>query len=80
MKLSILLTITLGFGLLACDKCDAPTGACAESAPTDEVCQAYFQRWFYQEGSNSCEQISYSGCEAYGFATKEECESCKCTD
>ena len=65
--------------LVACSKdCGAPQGACADVVPTNELCQAAFQRWFYNAANNRCEQIGYSGCNAKGFATQAECEACKC--
>lgn len=65
--------------LVACSKdCGAPQGACADVVPTGELCQAYFERWFYSASNNRCEQISYSGCSQKGFATQAECEACKC--
>jgi hypothetical protein len=75
-----ILGFLLFFGLsISCsDDCEPVTGTCADTAPTDQPCQAFFQRWFYDESKNRCEQISYSGCEAKGFETQEECESCKC--
>jgi len=74
--ISILLSITI-----ACEKgkdCDNKDLVCKEIPPTDEACRAYFTRWFYNEETNSCEEIGYSGCSAYGFETKEECENCGC--
>lgn len=82
MKNSILLfisTLSLVF-LISCSKDCAPSNSniCGESAPTNEMCQAYFQRWFYNPESNQCEQISYSGCSQRGFATENECSECIC--
>lgn len=75
--LSILLVFTLG--LISCSKdCEPKFATCSESPPTDEACQAYFNRWFYNKDKNNCEQIGYSGCSQKGFATKQECEECKC--
>ncbi len=51
---------------------------CEQTVPTDEICAAYFQRWFYNKKSSSCKRISYSGCSQFGFETKIECEACKC--
>jgi len=76
--LIISLFLTIAF---ACEKkqdCDDKDVVCQETAPIDELCEAYFTRWFYNEETNSCEQIGYSGCGAYGFETKEECENCGC--
>lgn len=57
-----------------------PEPTCAEKAPTDELCQAYFQRWFFDSSSQQCQQIGYSGCGEYGFATQAECEGCRCSE
>ncbi len=52
--------------------------ACQDVVPTNEMCAAYFTRWFYNSESNNCQQIGYSGCSEKGFATQQECEACKC--
>ena len=52
---------------------------CYDTPPTNELCQAYFQSWFYDQKTGSCYKKGYSGCSVYGFATKEECEECDCT-
>lgn len=63
----------------SCNKdCSSANSACKDAPPQGAVCQAAFQRWFYNERSNRCEQISYSGCSALGFSTRDECEQCKC--
>lgn len=73
-----LLFVTL-IGLTSCKKeCEAPLPACNDTVPTDELCQAYFERWFYDKASNSCQLKAYGGCNAWGFATKEACEECLC--
>lgn len=51
---------------------------CEHTVPTDEICAAYFQRWFYDKQSASCKRISYSGCSQYGFETKVACDACNC--
>ena len=57
--------------------CGTPNNpACLDVPPTNELCQAYFVRWFYNSQTNECDQIGYSGCEQYGFATQQECEDC----
>jgi len=56
------------------------TSPCNDVPPTDEECDAAFERWFYVRASNTCEQIGYSGCEQYGFASLEDCETCLCTE
>ena len=65
--------------LISCSKDCAPKLAtCSEIPPTNELCQAYFKRWFYDKNKNKCEQSGYSGCSQKGFATQQECEECKC--
>ena len=82
MKHLLFTLLLIPFGIFSsCDK-DCPADenqTCQETVP-NEACTAAFQRWFYDADDNKCEQISYSGCAAYGFATKEECEECKCDD
>ena len=70
------------FMLVSCkdNNCESLDPICNETAPTDEACLAVFERWFYDSSTSTCEKIGYSGCEAYGFATKEECETCQCND
>lgn len=51
---------------------------CEETVPINEACLAFFTRWFYDEASNKCEQIDYSGCSQKGFATQQECKMCLC--
>ncbi len=76
---NFLLAITLTLGLSSCSKeCETTNPVCNESAPTAEICLAVFQRWFYNEETNSCEQITYSGCSEYGFETKAACQECEC--
>ena len=63
----------------SCSKdCNDKSATCSETAPTNEACQAYFERWFYSKSSNKCELVQYSGCSSKGFATQQECEACKC--
>lgn len=65
--------------LISCSKdCTPELATCSETPPTNELCQAYFNRWFYDKSKNKCEQIGYSGCSPKGFATQQECEECKC--
>lgn len=81
MKFILLFSLPLLTIFYSCEQntdCDNKDAACYEYPPTDELCQAYFTRWFFNEETNSCEQIGYSGCSAYGFETKEECEDCGC--
>ena len=75
--ITILLVITLG--LTNCSKdCEPTIATCSETPPTNELCQAAFNRWFYNKEKNKCEQIGYSGCSQKGFATQQECDKCKC--
>jgi len=61
------------------EQCDlSQNTTCTEAPPTDEACLAFFTRWFYDASTGNCSEIGYSGCEQYGFATKEECEECGC--
>lgn len=73
--LAALLLVT-SIGMVACKK--QTTGndpTCKETPPTNELCEAAFQRWFYNQQSQTCEEISYSGCSMKGFATQGDCES-----
>ena len=62
------------------DDCENLDPICNESVPIDEECLAVFERWFYDSSTSTCEKIGYSGCEEYGFSTKEDCETCQCND
>ncbi|MFZ9939760.1 MAG: BPTI/Kunitz domain-containing protein [Bacteroidia bacterium] len=78
-------TVIVIFGLILATACrrDCPnpiSPSCSEVPPEGELCQAAFQRWFYQKESNRCVQISYSGCSSRGFETREACEECLCKD
>jgi hypothetical protein len=78
-----LVIIALAIVAFSCDKTckTASTDArCKETAPTNEMCQAYFQRWFFNAAENECELKAYSGCSEKGFATRGECETCGCKD
>jgi len=59
----------------ACNKrvCQDPNSPCADTPPTGEACQAYFETWFYNSSNNTCELKGYSGCGPKGFATETEC-------
>ena len=76
--LLITLLLTINFACEKNSECDDKDLTCYEAPPVGELCDAYFTRWFYNEETNSCEQIGYSGCSSYGFETKEECENCEC--
>jgi hypothetical protein len=58
--------------------CEVNNPTCNELPPTNEMCQAYFERWFYNKNTGNCSLQSYSGCGEYGFATQQECEACEC--
>lgn len=66
--------------LISCKEsnCEFSDPTCTEIPPTNEECLAAFERWFYDSATSSCEKISYSGCEVYGFETKAACEACQC--
>lgn len=68
----------MGLILNSCCYCPSPQGTCAEQEPIGEACAAYFERWFYDEETNKCIKISYSGCTPKGFETQQACEACKC--
>lgn len=81
MKYLIVLCLTFSLFFVACEEecqVDNPPAACSDVAPTNELCQAAFERWFYDESTNTCEKISYSGCSQVGFVTELECQSCVC--
>jgi len=81
MKYSHTLQWLLVFGMLVGCRHDCPDPilpACTEQPPVGELCQAAFQRWFYQKEGNRCVQISYSGCSSKGFESQEACEACRC--
>jgi hypothetical protein len=85
MKNRIFLGMWLVLGFVFTTSCgqqcdQTPTGTCAEVPPTDELCAAYFNRWFYNPQTQSCTQIGYSGCSQRGFATQQDCEACKCQE
>ncbi len=79
MKKRIILLLLAGMALGSCKKeCTLNNSTCKDFPPTGELCTASFSRWFYDQESNSCEQIGYSGCSVRGFATQQECEQCAC--
>ncbi|HLU18293.1 MAG TPA: BPTI/Kunitz domain-containing protein [Edaphocola sp.] len=58
--------------------CGTVSPSCLDRPLTNQACQAIFNRWFYNQQTNTCELISYTGCDASGFKTEEECMACKC--
>lgn len=81
MKNILILASLLFLAMSSCTKnnCDnSAMAACNDTPPTDELCQAAFSRWFFNQSQNKCELIGYSGCSQKGFETKQECEDCKC--
>jgi hypothetical protein len=81
LKIKSLIPVILLFaaaGLLGCSKDCEPNLATCNEVPLKGECAAYFERWFYNKQKLKCELVGYSGCSHSGFATKEECEECKC--
>jgi hypothetical protein len=78
------LCFILFLSFISCEKksteCISPSSnpVCKDIVPTNELCAAYFSRWFFDKSTNTCVQKSYSGCTIKGFATELECEECKC--
>lgn len=54
----IFLLVVIALILDSCDKdcSNSEQAKCLETPPTDEACQSYFQTWFYNKNTNSCEQ------------------------
>ena len=71
-----LITISMAMALAAACNREDKDPRCDERPPEDELCQAYFERWFYNAENGECEQIGYSGCNEAGFATQQACEDC----
>ena len=75
----ILIGLFISLSLSNCKKeCEPKATTCSEAPPTNELCLAYFSRWFYNSNTNKCELIGYSGCSQKGFETEQECEACLC--
>ena len=76
---SILVLLSFTLLLFNCNKeCQFDNDVCTETPPTDELCQAAFNRWFFDQESKVCEMRFYSGCSQKGFATESECQECEC--
>lgn len=58
-------------------ECVAVDERCNDTPPTQEMCTAHFERWFYNASTNTCVLVPYSGCSVKGFETEAECNSCK---
>lgn len=78
-KLWILIAL---FSLAACEKdtCASNQDEQCQDLPESGACLAAFQSWFYNSQSNTCELISYSGCEQKGFSSEEACQACICNN
>jgi len=64
---------------IGCKKdCIPENAVCQETVPQNELCLAYFERYFFSPKENKCQLKAYSGCSQRGFATLKECELCKC--
>ncbi|MBP6089667.1 MAG: hypothetical protein KA521_00310 [Crocinitomicaceae bacterium] len=76
----LIVFIFIVFSSVSCTKdcTDSQQTKCSATPETGTICAAYFESWFYNQGTNTCELIGYSGCSPVGFETKEECESCDC--
>lgn len=66
--------------LSACDKtCDASKeSVCEAYVPANESCQTTYSKWFYDEGSNTCQLVTYTGCTQRGFESEAACQVCIC--
>lgn len=74
IQLFVVLIFTVG--LTSCNEVEQLPEPCLQKPPTDELCEAYFIRWFYNKKADKCYQIGYSGCNAWGFDTQALCEEC----
>lgn len=78
-KLLYLSSLLVIISLVSCSKkCDSPKGKCAQTNNVEDACLAHYQSWFYNEKSNKCELLAYSGCNPKGFETEAECNACLC--
>lgn len=77
MKIKILYTF-LAISLIACTKPCDQAAACSDVVGSNGACQAYFERWFYNDATGECELQGHSGCSPLGFETQSECEKCDC--
>lgn len=77
-QLIIITALLLSFSSCTKDCTNSQQAACMETPATGTTCAAYFESWFYNQGTNTCELIGYSGCSPVGFETKAACENCGC--
>ena len=81
--LSVLFIATIFMSSCTKNNCDEmpPSNKCNETATTiGTTCMAYFESWFYDEATGTCEKKEYSGCEKRGFDSEEECKKCNCNN
>ena len=78
----LLLFLGLAFITLFLSTCKKPCepvySTYKDKVPTEELCQAAFQTWFYDADKETCELKAYSACSKKGFDTEKECWACKC--
>ncbi len=51
---------------------------CAQTPPSKSTCGSYYERYFYDSETRSCQLVRYSGCTVLGFASRASCDSCSC--
>lgn len=79
-RLLFILPITM-FSIQCNKDCAEKPTTCQEQPITNgTTCQAYWESWVYNDETNKCEYIGYSGCGPIGFETEKECEVCECND
>lgn len=56
-----------------------PQSPCDERPNSNllQNCDAYFESWFYNKETKTCEKLGYSGCNSIGFDTESDCLQCK---
>jgi len=78
VRLILFLSLAIVFFSNFSENCVEENTLCGHTPPTNKLCAAYFERWFYNSEENSCEQIGYSGCNEWGFEPLEACQECDC--
>lgn len=58
--------------------CQVNEITCLDIPPENELCDAYFERWFFNTETGTCSLKAYSGCSQKGFETEEACLACAC--